>query len=69
MYGLDLPEDIEGLFDIDSLTGNITVGLNGSLRLVVRGRPTEFSFDAFAYFLSSGLSGSRVSTHGNNHSN
>ena len=62
LYGLDLPEGIEGLFEIDSSTGNITVGLNGSATLVVRdGTSTGFSFDAFAYFSSSGLSGSRVS--------
>lgn len=61
LYGIDLPQGIDGLFQIDSMSGNITVGVNGSSRLVVRdGMPTVFSFDVFAYFSSSGLSGSRV---------
>jgi hypothetical protein len=61
LYGIDLPQGIDGVFEIDSMTGNITVGANGSSRLVIRNRmPTVFMFDVFAYFSSSGLSGSRV---------
>ena len=62
LYGIDAPPGSEGVFDIDPITGNITVGANGSSRLVVRnGVPTSFAFDAFAYFLSSGPTGNRVS--------
>ena len=62
LYGIDLPQRIEGVFEIDAATGNITVGGNGSNQLVIRnGMPTVFSFDVFAYFSSTGLSGSRVS--------
>lgn len=62
LYGIDLPQRIDEVFEIDSMTGNITVGINGSNQLVIRNRmPTVFSFDVFAYFSSSGLSGSRVS--------
>ena len=61
LYGIDQPPGNEGVFEIDSVTGNITVGANGTSRLVVRnGEPTVFSFDVFAYFQSTGLSGSRV---------
>ena len=62
VYGIDLLMEDEGVFEIDSLSGNITVGVNGSNKIVVRGGiPTVFTFDVFAYFQSSGLSGSRVS--------
>lgn len=61
VYGIDLLAVDEGVFEIDPLNGNITVGVNGSSRIVVRGGiPTIFTFDIFAYFQSSGLSGSRV---------
>ena len=61
LYGIDLPIGSERTFEIDSSTGNITVGFNGSARLVVRGGvPTTLMFDVFAYYQSSGLSGSRV---------
>ncbi len=61
LYGLDIPPGSEGVFEIDSVTGNVTVGTNGSSRLVVRnGEPTVFAFDVFAYFSSSGPAGSRV---------
>lgn len=61
LYGIDPPVGDEGVFEIDPITGNITVGVNGSTRVVIRsGMPTSFSFDAFAYYQSSGLSGSRV---------
>lgn len=61
VYGIDLPLGTEGVFEIDSQTGNVTVGGNGSGRLVIRNQqPTQFVFEIFAYFLSSGPSGSRV---------
>ena len=61
LYGIDEPSGSEGIFDINPVTGNITVGVNGSSRLVVRnGVPTVFMFDVFAYFMSSGPSGNRV---------
>lgn len=61
LYGIDLPRGSEGLFEIDSMSGNVTVGTNGSSRIVVRnGLPTVFMFDVFAYYMSTGLSGSRV---------
>jgi len=62
LYGIDLPVGSEGVFEINSTSGNITVGVNGSARLVVRnGMPTVLMFDVFAYYQSSGLSGVRVS--------
>ena len=62
-YGIDLPSGTEGVFSIDPLTGNLTVGANGTARLVIRDHnPTVFVFDAFAYYLQSGPSGNRVSS-------
>ena len=61
LYGIDLPSGTEGIFSIDPATGNITVGANGTSRLVIRDHnPTVFMFDAFAYYLQSGPSGDRV---------
>ena len=61
LYGIDAPIGDEGVFEINAMTGNLTVGVNGSTRVVTRnGVPTTFSFDVFAYYQSSGLSGSRV---------
>lgn len=63
VYGIDLPLDIEGVFEIDSETGNITVGRNGPNRLVISNQqPTQFNFQIFAYFFSAGPNGSRVRT-------
>lgn len=62
LYGIDLPAGSDRVFEIDSMSGNVTVGVNGTTRLVVRnGVPTVLTFDVFAYYLSSGLS-LRVST-------
>ena len=61
VYGIDLPSGTEGVFSIDPGTGNITVGVNGTSRLVIRDHnPTVFVFDVFAYYLQSGPSGNRV---------
>ena len=61
VYGIDLPSGIEGVFTIDPAVGNITVGPNGTSRLVIRDHnPTIFMFDAFAYYLTSGQNGNRV---------
>lgn len=61
LYGIDLPRGDEGVFEMNPATGNLTVGVNGSTRVVTRnGVPTTFLFDVFAYYQSSGLSGSRV---------
>ena len=60
-YGIDLPSGSEGVFSIDTVTGNITVGANGTSRLVIRDHnPIVFMFDTFAYYLQSGPSGNRV---------
>ena len=60
-YDIDLPSGTEGVFSIDPVTGNITVGANGTSRLVIRDHnPTVFMFDAYAYYLQSGPSGNRV---------
>ena len=62
-YGIDLPSGTEGVFSIDPVTGNLTVGANGTARLVIRDHnPTVFVFDAFAYYLQSGPNGNRVSS-------
>ncbi len=61
MYALDLLAETEGLFEINSTSGVVTVGSDGPTRLVIRNQmPTSFQFDVFAYYLSSGLNGSRV---------
>jgi hypothetical protein len=63
VYGIDLPSGAEGVFSVDPMTGNITVGANGTARLVIRDHnPTVFVFDAFAYYFQSGPSGNRVSS-------
>ena len=63
VYGLDIPSGGEGVFAINSTTGNITVGLNGTSALVIQDHnPTMFTFDAYAYYLQSGPSGARVRT-------
>ena len=62
MYGIVLPAGSEGIFEIDPLLGNMTVGPNGTSRLVIRNRmPTVISLDIFAYYASSGPAGNRVS--------
>ena len=61
VYGLDLPSGYEGIFNIDPVMGNITVGPNGTSRLIIRDHnPTVFMFDVFAYYLQAGPSGDRV---------
>lgn len=63
VYGLDVPSGAEGVFTINSMTGNITVGPNGTSALIIRDHnPTIFTFDAYAYYLQSGPSGDRVRT-------
>ena len=58
-----MPTGTEGVFVIDSMTGNITVGPNGTSRLVIRDHnPTIFTFDAFAFYLESGPTADRVHT-------
>ena len=54
-YGLDLPLGDEGVFTIDPVTGNLTVGPNGTDRLVIRDHnPTTFVFDAYAFYSQAG---------------
>ena len=61
VYGIDLPSGNEGVFSIDPMSGSITVGENGTSRLVIRDHnPTVLVFDAFAYYLLSGPNGNRV---------
>ena len=61
LYGIDLPPGSEEVFQINSTSGNITVGLRGPTSLVVRNQmQTIFRLDVFAYYLSSGINGSRV---------
>lgn len=61
VYGLDILSEDEGVFAVDSVTGNITVGPNGTSALVIQDHnPTIFTFDAYAYYLQSGPSGDRV---------
>lgn len=55
VYGLEVAVGDEGVFVIDSMTGNITVGPNATSRLIIHDHnPTVFVFDAFAYYLESG---------------
>lgn len=61
VYGLDVPIGSEGVFSINPMTGNITVGPNGTAALVIRDHnPTIFTIDAYAYYLQSGPTGDRV---------
>ena len=62
MYELLLLPGDEGVFTIDS-NGNITVGANGTARLVTRNNvQTVFVFDVLAYYNLTGPSGVQVST-------
>ena len=55
VYGVDLPSNEQGVFEIDSQTGRLTVGPNGPSRLViVDNTPLTIVAEVFAYYNSSG---------------
>jgi len=57
VYGLELPSTAEGVFTINSLNGELTVGPNGPDRLViVDNTPVLIVAEVFAYYNSSGAS-------------
>jgi hypothetical protein len=51
LYGLEVQRDEwEGAFEIDTSSGEITVGPNGSEILVIDGVPLSITFQVFAYY-------------------
>lgn len=67
VYGVDLPSNSLGVFEMNSVTGQLTVGPNGMERLrIVDNTPVTFLAEVFAYYNSSGAAEpNRVSLHGN----
>ncbi len=55
MYGVDLPSNALGVFEMNSVTGQLTVGPSGTERLtIVDNTPVTFLAEVFAYYNSSG---------------
>ncbi len=55
VYGVDLPSSDQGVFEINSVTGQLTVGPNGPERLtIVDKTPVTILAEVFAYYNSSG---------------
>lgn len=55
VYGVDLPSNAQGVFEMNPQTGRLTVGPNGPSRLVITDKtPVVILAEVFAYYNSSG---------------